>query len=53
MKFDFWFDLPKALVNIAGESIKEEELEISRILNKSVEVIYKLKFLSCLTFIGI
>jgi hypothetical protein len=46
MKFDFWFDLPKALVNIAGESTSKEELELSMTLNKSLEVNYLIKSLT-------
>jgi hypothetical protein len=40
--FDFWFDLPKALVNLAQDSITEEEIEVSNVINNSYEVKYKI-----------
>jgi hypothetical protein len=38
MKLNFWFDLPKALTSIAAESLTTEELDYSRVLQKSTEV---------------
>ena len=38
MKLNFWFDLPNALTSIAAESMTTEEVEYSRLLQKSTEV---------------
>ena len=38
MKFDFWTDLPHALINISEETISREELEFSRALRNLSDV---------------
>ena len=38
MKFDFWLDLPKALVSICKETMTNEDEEYYRILQRSEEV---------------
>jgi hypothetical protein len=38
MKFDFWFDLPKALANIIEENLTREEVEYTNVLLRSSEV---------------
>ncbi len=38
MKFNFWFDLPEALVNIAQDDLSSEEIQFSKLLIKSQEV---------------
>jgi hypothetical protein len=36
--FEFWFELPQALVNIADDIISKEEKEYSRVLSSSFQV---------------
>jgi hypothetical protein len=35
MKFDFWFDLPQALVNVTQDTLSNEEKEYSKVLYNS------------------
>lgn len=37
MKFDFWFDLPEALVNIMESNLSKEDIEYSSILFNSYQ----------------
>ena len=45
MKFDFWSDLPKALVSICKEAMTNEDEEYFRILQRSEEVYSQFIFL--------
>lgn len=38
MKFDFWFDLPKALADIGQETLTKEDIECCCIIDKSLQV---------------
>ncbi len=38
MKFNFWFNLPNALINLAKDSITKEEIEFGGFLINSQEV---------------
>jgi hypothetical protein len=41
MKFDFWFDLPQALVNVMENTISTDEIEYSHILLTSYQTFKK------------
>ena len=43
MKFDFWFDLPQALVNVMENTLTKDEVEYSHILFNSYQT-YKKTF---------
>jgi hypothetical protein len=49
MKYDFWFDLPKALVCIIAETATREENELTQYISTSNEVHIKLIFYRNLT----
>jgi len=38
MKFDFWFELPKALSNVNQENLCQEDIEYGRIINQTLQV---------------
>jgi len=39
MKFDFWFELPKALCNITQDTLNSEEVNLCNVLEKSHKVL--------------
>jgi len=38
MKFDFWFDLPRALTDISRELLSKEELDLCEFINLNSKV---------------
>ena len=44
MKFDFWFDLPKALENICKDMLTKEELDSINFIDRASKVKIKNKF---------